>query len=172
MPEVANCKRCNRIFQKIYSPMCPECYLAYMNTFSEVYRYVQENPELTLEEISEQCGVPLKDMKEIFYDGKLGTATANVAYSCLRCGISMKPIHRRGRFCIRCTEKIETEAGLDVKREEEKRKKSAGYGAGDVVDDDKLAPPDYKKTAAKTTRPGEDSSKRGDDRSYGFKRFS
>ena len=35
--------------------MCPECYLAYMNTFSDVYRYVQDNPDLTLEQISEQC---------------------------------------------------------------------------------------------------------------------
>lgn len=103
--------------------MCPECHQESLSQVSYVYRFVQENPQMTLEDIADHCHVPFKELEKMFFEGKLGTAASNVIYHCQRCGRPMSAIMRRGRFCIGCAEKIETEAGISLLEKEKQEKK-------------------------------------------------
>ncbi len=113
---VANCKRCKAIFKQVYSPYCPSCYQFHMQNFSRVYRYLQERCNsflFTLEELATSCEVPLAEVEEMYYTGELGTASLKIACSCQRCGSSMPPVQRRGRFCPKCANLVGQEAGLE-----------------------------------------------------------
>lgn len=118
---VANCKKCRRVFQQSFSPLCPACHQESVSQISNVYRFIQENPQMTLEDIAEQCLIPFKELEKMFFEGKLGTATNNVIYHCQRCGRSMSAAMRRGRFCMGCAERIESEAGLNTPEKAEKK---------------------------------------------------
>jgi DNA-directed RNA polymerase subunit RPC12/RpoP len=120
---IANCLHCNRIFRKHENPLCPECHQAALAKFSHVYRFVQENPNSTLENIAEQCNVPLREVQTLFFQGKLGTATAQIIYHCLRCNRPLAANMRKGRFCMHCTEQFEAEAGLNDTEQPEKTNK-------------------------------------------------
>lgn len=114
---VANCKRCNKVFSKAYSPFCPECHEIHMGMFSKVFRFLQDKstPKMTLEDIADHCQLPLKQMEDIFFGGELGTASHKVIYNCQLCDIPIAPVRGRGKFCFTCTDKLE---GGEAKREE------------------------------------------------------
>lgn len=164
MTNVANCTRCQRIFQRTHSPMCPECHQDYMSKLSHVYRYVQEHPQMTLEDIAEQCELPYRDVEELFFQGKLGLATSKVIYHCQRCSLPMAATMRKGRFCTQCAEQFEAEAKLD--QDKEPVKESAV---------DKLRPKVKLKSDESIVAVGESKSEepaRSTRESYGFKRVN
>ncbi len=112
----ANCKKCNIVFKKVYTPYCPTCYQSTVARFSEVYRLLQDDGDglMTLEDIASRSNVPLGDIEELFFNGQLGTAAVKIVHKCQRCRIPITPINRKSRyFCITCTEKTEVEAKLD-----------------------------------------------------------
>ncbi len=116
---IANCKQCGRVFQRQYSPLCPPCHQEANNRISQVYRFIQAHPHMTMEEVACSCDVPLKDVEAMLFEGKLGTAATNLVAHCQRCHSPI--LASRGRFCPSCAEKVETEAGL---HEEKQRPKS------------------------------------------------
>jgi protein-arginine kinase activator protein McsA len=124
MTSVANCTQCKRIFRKQLSPLCPECHQIYMEKLSSVYRFVQENPHLTLEDIAERCSLPFREVESLFFQGKLGTATGQVIYHCQFCNRPLAASMRKGRFCAHCSEQFEAEAGLNEPEVEKTRAKT------------------------------------------------
>jgi hypothetical protein len=113
--------------------MCPECHQIYMTKLSNVYRFIQENPLLTLEDIAEQCDLPLKEVESLFFQGKLGTATTQVIYHCQLCNRPMSASMRKGRFCVSCAEQFEAEAGLNESESFEKSRSKARTGSAKEV---------------------------------------
>ena len=109
---VSNCAKCKRVFSRTHSPLCPACQQAAFSQVSHVYRFVQGNPQMTLEEIAENCTVSVKELEKMLSEGKLGTAASKIIYHCQRCSVTLSVVMRRGRFCPECAEKIEAEAGL------------------------------------------------------------
>jgi hypothetical protein len=109
---IANCVKCRRIFQRAASALCPECYRISLSQVSSAYRFIQQNPHLTLEEVADQCLIPYKELEQMLFDGKLGLAASNVIYHCQRCGRPTNARIRRGHFCLACADRIENAAGL------------------------------------------------------------
>lgn len=163
MKTVANCTQCNRIFKRHLSPMCPECHQAYMEKLSSVYRFIQENPQLTLEDIAEQCKLPYREVETFFFKGKLGTATSQVIYHCQLCNRPLAANMRKGRFCFSCSEQFENEARLNESPMVEKAPAVKVVPSKTSLDED-TAPvasplPEREEPAASTE-------------SYGFKRLN
>jgi hypothetical protein len=124
---LANCVKCRRIFQRTASAMCPECHRVSQSQVSSAYRFIQQNPHLTLEEVADHCLIPYRDLEQMLFDGKLGLAASNVIYHCQRCGRPTDARMRRGHFCVGCADRIENAAGLHqlVKKEPEKRNENS-----------------------------------------------
>jgi hypothetical protein len=160
MVAVANCIDCKRIFKKQYSPRCAECHQIYMTKLSNVYRFVQENPHLTLEDIAEQCGLPFRDVETLFFQGKLGTATTQVIYHCQLCNRPMAVTMGQGRFCPGCTEQFESEAGLNEQDTSEKPRSKTQRAREIILNEDIPERPVNEEPAVSETE------------SYGFKRLS
>jgi hypothetical protein len=138
---VANCSKCRRIFQRTHGPLCPECHQESISQVSQVYRFVQNNPQMTLDEIAEHCGVPFKELEKMLFEGKLGTAASKVIYHCQRCGQPMAAMMRRGRFCMGCAGKIENEAGLLQMPSDKAKPEQKQRIRKDEDGDDHLRPP-------------------------------
>ena len=126
----ANCKLCKRMFNKVYSPYCPECYEVHSENLSEIYRFIQENETMTLEEIALHSDISVQELERVLFSGELGTASSKVIYHCQRCDIAISPLNRRGRFCLRCTSTIEKEAKIDA---ESKRQRAMKKTKQDVI---------------------------------------
>jgi hypothetical protein len=103
--------------------MCSECNQLSLSQVSSAYRFIQQNPHLTLEEVADSCLIPYKELEQMLFDGKLGLAASNVIYHCQRCGRPTDARIRRGHFCVGCADQIENAAGLHhlEKKEPEKR---------------------------------------------------
>ena len=111
---IVNCKQCKRLFRQLTAKdMCPECSSEYHDQLSKVYQHVLRHERLSLEDIATQCKIPLSQVEAYFYDGKLGTASGHITSKCNRCGMDVLPIQRKGRFCIECANKVETEVKKD-----------------------------------------------------------
>lgn len=168
MTLVANCTQCNRIFKRQHSPMCPECHQVYMAKLSNVYRFVQENPHLTLEDIAEQCDLPLREVEALFFQGKLGTATTQIIYHCQLCNRPMASNMLKGRFCVSCAEQFETEAKLhEVETFDKPRSKTTKPSVKEVVAAEETGEKPALSPSAKNEEPVESSTE-----SHGFKRLS
>lgn len=183
---VANCRKCRKIFQRTTNPLCSECHQQSLNQVSNAYRFIQENPHLTLEEVSDHCQIPYKELETMLFDGKLGTAAGSVIYHCQRCTRPMSAIMRRGRFCMSCADKIENQAGLNLPDKKEPERKANGQPRfprqGDEertgqpieaagMDDEHEGAPyaDDLDNALETLKPASPASTAD---SYGFKRIS
>ena len=107
---IDNCKKCNRIFQRTQgASVCHECEEESARHLSIAYWFIQNNPNLTLDEVARLCDVPYKELEAFFLEGKLGTATDQVIYRCQRCARPMANLCRRGRLCLHCAAEIGSE---------------------------------------------------------------
>lgn len=122
---IANCAKCSKVFQRTSNPVCVECQQASASQISLVYRFLQNNPRVTLDEIAKYCKMAYKELEEMFLAGKLGTAAHSIIYPCQRCNCPMTATMRRGRFCINCAEKIGSQAGLNYIAVEKTEKPAA-----------------------------------------------
>lgn len=106
-----NCKRCGRLFQKHLTSLCKDCYSFEQNQNMEIYRFVQANPGITIDEIAEHFGMNLRDVEQLVFSGALGTANQLIKTQCARCKCEMTFVNRIGYFCYSCNKFIEKEAG-------------------------------------------------------------
>jgi len=95
-----NCPRCGKVFYKIREPVCAACVQEENENFERVRAYVKENPNRQINEVSEECNVPVKRILMYIRDGRID-ATQGMAgeLTCNKCG---KPIIS-GKMCEKCT---------------------------------------------------------------------
>ncbi len=121
---IANCTRCRKPFQRKKSPLCPKCDIDVKIHVSHIYNFVQKNPQMSLQEISTHCNIPLKEVEELFFAGKLGIATQDIVYQCQGCSCELNAQMRGGRFCPNCLGKLEAEMAYVHSLKAEKPEKS------------------------------------------------
>ena len=105
---VANCKKCNRVFQRQHSPLCAACLEENSSLLSTAYRFIQANPQTLLEEVAAYCGTPYRELEALFLEGKLGTAAQQVLYRCQRCHTPMDAARRKAASAFAVREKWNT----------------------------------------------------------------
>jgi len=110
--DIANCIRCNKVFQKSQGALCSDCIGATKGLVRLVIDFVLEHPGLMVEDVAQKCHLPLKDMEEMLFSGRLASASAYIMFKCQGCHKKMSARLRKGRFCSECAEKIESKVNL------------------------------------------------------------
>lgn len=135
-PNVTNCIRCNKVFRKTVSDKCPACAAREQDQFSHLYQLLQES-RLTggihAKELAMKVGMSQDVVEEFYLEGKLGTSSHFVNFTCKNCKEDFSGKEGHSRICIRCRSQVSVEAGVgihsiaDVEKrvEEDKRRQAA-----------------------------------------------
>lgn len=101
--DVRNCKGCSRLFNYIGGqPLCPECIKALDMKFDEVREYVYDHPRAGMQQVAEETGVTVAQIKRWIREERLAFSDdAQVGLECEGCGKMI----RTGRFCEVCKTK-------------------------------------------------------------------
>ena len=97
---VRNCKRCRRLFNYISGqPLCPACREEMEKKFQEVKKYIQDNRNCTIGQVSEECDVEEGQIRQWVREERLEFGEGSVAgIACETCGTPILT----GRFCEKC----------------------------------------------------------------------
>jgi len=101
--------------------ICPECQHKLEEKFQEVKEYLKENPLSTMEVLSKECEVSVKQIKEWVREERLTFTEGSMeGIECEQCGVMI----RTGRFCDKCKTEIQNNlrSAIYVKKEEPKKK--------------------------------------------------
>ena len=98
--DVKNCKRCRRLFNYIGGqPICPACREELEAVFQKVKKYIQENRNASVSQVSEACEVEEGQIRQWVREERLMFAEGSV--SGIACEVCGSPIVS-GRFCEKC----------------------------------------------------------------------
>ena len=105
--DVINCKGCGRLFNALTRVrLCPNCQEKLEEKFQEVKRYINENPGSTIDQVSQECDVSAKQIKQWVRDERLTFSEDSMqGIECEQCGAMI----RSGRFCDACKTKLQNE---------------------------------------------------------------
>ena len=98
--DVKNCKKCRRLFNYIGGePLCPQCKEELEKKFQEVKKYLYDNRNSTVMDLSENCDVSEGQIRQWIREERLElTSGIDAGVVCESCG---NPI-TSGRFCEKC----------------------------------------------------------------------
>lgn len=101
---VSNCRTCGRLFNALADErICPACRQALDDKFQEVKAYLEENPNASMEQVSKDNDVSVKQIKQWIREERLTFAEGSLdGIDCERCGKLIKT----GRFCDECKSKV------------------------------------------------------------------
>lgn len=106
---IANCKRCQRIFNKTRRDICPACIAEEDEAFQIVRAYLKEHKDATMAEVTEETEIELELIVSLIQDGRLILRdNPNLTYPCARCG---QPT-QAGRYCADCTKELTQELNV------------------------------------------------------------
>ncbi len=133
MGELDNCVRCDKLFVKTTSSVCPDCIKEEDKAFRIVYNYlkIRKNREAKIAQIIEETGVEEDLIMKFVKEKRLRPSQfPNLNYKCEQCG---DPI-QEGKICSNCASKFNTdlqhEAELEKikqRNETEENKKARTY---------------------------------------------
>lgn len=105
--DVINCKGCGRLFNALTrTRLCPSCMEKLEEKFQEVKAYINEHRGATIDEVSEECEVSAKQIKQWIREERLTLSEESVqGIECEQCGAMI----RSGRFCAACKTKLQNE---------------------------------------------------------------
>lgn len=105
MPDVRNCRRCNKIFNYLGGPpICFDCKQQDEENFKRVKEYLYDNPKASLFEVSKELEISVQQIRAYLKEGRLEIigAGGNMFLECERCGKSIAT----GRFCESCAKEV------------------------------------------------------------------
>ena len=101
--DVRSCRNCGRLFNYLQGPpICPACRKKLEDKFERVKDYIREHETATMQEISDDNDVSVKQIKQWVREERLTfTDNSPVGIECENCGTMI----RTGRFCDACKNK-------------------------------------------------------------------
>ena len=121
---VVNCKNCGRQFNAMSNErLCPACMQEREDKFQEVKKFLQDNPNSSVDVVSRKMEVSVKQLKQWVREERLIFSEASmVGIECEKCG----KLIRTGRFCDECKKSISNvfEKALDRPKPAEPAKSS------------------------------------------------
>lgn len=102
--DVSNCRGCGRLFNVINSTrLCPQCIQKLEEKFQEVKRYLEENPNSSIDAVAQDNDVSVKQIRQWVREERLAFAEGSVVgIECEQCGKQILT----GRFCDACKYKM------------------------------------------------------------------
>jgi predicted nucleic acid-binding Zn-ribbon protein len=126
--EIHNCKRCNKIFRKATRDICQNCLDVEQDHFKAVYKLLNKSSQtggVTMQEISESIGIRSEEVDEILRNYGFGTAMDYLKVPCTTCGTVIMGSHRRGKFCLHCSNQVAEEAGVTIQSKDQLEEKDS-----------------------------------------------
>jgi flagellar operon protein (TIGR03826 family) len=100
------CSRCGRLFARTISSTCPSCLKEIEEEYQRCYHYLREHKGCTLQELSEETGVSIRQITKFIHEGRISLSDApNLGYPCDSCG----KLIREHRLCAECRDKLSKE---------------------------------------------------------------
>ena len=100
---VGYCPRCGKLFSRSYHDVCANCVKEIEEQYTLCRDYLKENKYATLSQLSEETGVPMKQILKFIREGRLATTDSpNITYPCESCGT---PI-REHYLCPNCRDRL------------------------------------------------------------------
>lgn len=100
--EVRNCRQCGRLYNYIggsYRHLCPGCIKKMEDKFEIVKDYIEEHRTASINEVSAECEVGVKQIEQWIREERLCFADDSpIGIACENCGKTIKT----GRFCDNC----------------------------------------------------------------------
>ena len=98
--EVRNCKSCGRLYNVLgRERICPACKALLEDKFQQVKRFLNENPNSSVEVVAKENDVSTKQIRQWVREERLILSSGIIdGITCETCGA---PI-RTGRYCERC----------------------------------------------------------------------
>lgn len=98
--DIRNCRNCGNIFNYACGPIiCPACKESLEAKFQEVKQYIEENPGVGINQVSQACDVEKAQIQQWLREERLEVTENSALYlNCESCGA---PI-RSGRYCEKC----------------------------------------------------------------------
>lgn len=104
--EVRNCKQCGRLYNYIggsYRNLCPACVEKVEKSFQDVKTYIEDNPGVGINQVSEAMGVPVRQIERWVREERLSFSDdSDIGIPCEKCGRMIKT----GRFCKQCADQL------------------------------------------------------------------
>lgn len=116
-PNITNCIRCNKVFRKTVSDKCPACAAREQEQFSQLYKLLQDSRTtggIHAKELAMKVGMSESVLEEIFLEGKLGTSSHFVNFTCKNCKSDFSGREGHSQICIRCRSQVSIEAGVGI----------------------------------------------------------
>ena len=122
--EVKTCRTCKRLFNYIAGPVrCPACSEALEKRFQQVKQYIWDHKTATLQEISDENGVSVGQLRQWVREERLCfTDDSPVGLECESCGATIKT----GRYCDNCKGKLSNTLMSAIDKPEKNVKKEVG----------------------------------------------
>ncbi len=126
---LAKCPRCDRIFNKIDAPVCLSCMPDEDADYETLRKSLEEQPNLTPQEIADATGVSLDCILRLIEAGRLATMPdLQTNVSCGRCGAPAISVTKR--LCESCLQKLNSEVAKAQASIKLAQKKKLQIGAG------------------------------------------
>jgi len=122
--EVKNCKKCGRLFNYLGGTIriCPSCREQLEKKFDEVKKYIEDNRQASIQQVSEEMEVDIPQLHQWVREERLTfSEDSMVTIDCEGCGTAI----RTGRFCDNCKNDLNRGFGSLYKKEPEMAKKMA-----------------------------------------------
>ncbi|CAG7655467.1 flagellar protein [Paenibacillus allorhizosphaerae] len=114
---VVNCYRCGKIHVKNSYNMCPSCIKDLELQYEKCTKYLRENKQCSLQELSDATGVPVNQITKFIREGRISIRNnPNIVYHCEVCGTNI----REGAICEPCRARLAKDASHI--QEDEKRR--------------------------------------------------
>jgi len=114
---ISNCPKCGKVFVKSnISDICQSCVRELDLQCENVLKYLKEHRGITLQQLSDETGVPLGTIAKFMREGRISIMHApNISYPCEVCGVEI----REKSMCASCLQKLRKD--YSNTREDEKR---------------------------------------------------
>lgn len=96
---IANCKRCESLFNKVLHDICPNCLQEDQERFEQVRDYLKDNRYAKLVDIVRDTHVLIEEITDMIEQGKLVLVDfPNLTIECQGCGLPTQD----GAYCSTC----------------------------------------------------------------------
>lgn len=103
---IANCKRCDRLFQKTIRDICPSCIREQQELVGVIRNHLKKHPYATVPEVAQATQIDVEDIVDLIEQNALNLVDfPNFTLTCERC----ERVTQDGRFCNSCKEEMAVE---------------------------------------------------------------
>ena len=112
---VSNCKKCQRVFQRIASDYCYACKTQDDEACRAVYNELEKISKeggIDTESLSKKLNISVEDIEKYYFEGRLSKMGGLLKIPCQSCKKLTTELERKGYFCLACYEKASSSGSI------------------------------------------------------------